>query len=497
MSRTKPIGWITAGTLICVAGVSIACRLKDGTQPPPPSASTAVPAPPEASWSEPAPYQPVEAREVASPPAPVPSVEPPRFEAPDVTAGTPAPPVPAPPGGDSELSSPPVPSTVTNVPSVGETTTPPPPTELPRPRVTDSSELIEPPSIRRASGESPPAPVEISTGREIEITAPTPEPPKVEPRRPRVVEEVIPAKAEVPATPPVRDLSPPVSAPPAYNPPTPAPSIPPLTPPVERVPEPRSMTYKVRVKGLSLQSIARQMLGNQNRWPEIDRLNPGLRGNLLVPVGTVLTLPADAQMEARLKVDFQFGEEEKAEVAGANRRAKMVRGKLPVSHLPLVRAKTVVEKERRTAMLLGTYSCTIDKSGNVVLPSEVLKQMKSTDQVLLTPGPDRCLWIMSEECAKCVLKRVEKTAVRDDVVRAFKRLYYAQTAKVDIDVEGSTNVPDKMIDYAGLSGELILVGVEDHFELWDAQRWQAYSMEKSVEEKPYGKKRSPFPTEDE
>ena len=29
MLRSKPIGWITAGTLFCVAGVALACRLRD------------------------------------------------------------------------------------------------------------------------------------------------------------------------------------------------------------------------------------------------------------------------------------------------------------------------------------------------------------------------------------------------------------------------------------------------------------------------------------
>src|SRR5438067_637023 len=33
MFRSKTIGWITALTLLCVAGVALACRLKDGNGP--------------------------------------------------------------------------------------------------------------------------------------------------------------------------------------------------------------------------------------------------------------------------------------------------------------------------------------------------------------------------------------------------------------------------------------------------------------------------------
>ena len=32
MLKSKPIGWITAVTLVCLAGVALACRLRDGKE---------------------------------------------------------------------------------------------------------------------------------------------------------------------------------------------------------------------------------------------------------------------------------------------------------------------------------------------------------------------------------------------------------------------------------------------------------------------------------
>jgi DNA-binding transcriptional regulator/RsmH inhibitor MraZ len=41
-----------------------------------------------------------------------------------------------------------------------------------------------------------------------------------------------------------------------------------------------------------------------------------------------------------------------------------------------------------------------------------------------------------------------------------------------------------LADYAGLGKEVVLIGIDDHFELWDAARWQRYSQHKDSSPKP-------------
>jgi MraZ protein len=35
-------------------------------------------------------------------------------------------------------------------------------------------------------------------------------------------------------------------------------------------------------------------------------------------------------------------------------------------------------------------------------------------------------------------------------------------------------IPDRLVQLAGLKHEVILLGVRDHLELWDAGRWEDY-----------------------
>jgi hypothetical protein len=53
--------------------------------------------------------------------------------------------------------------------------------------------------------------------------------------------------------------------------------------------------YRVPTDGLSLPTIARQLLGNERRWVEIYDLNPEVNASR-VPAGTELRLPPDARL---------------------------------------------------------------------------------------------------------------------------------------------------------------------------------------------------------
>ena len=92
---------------------------------------------------------------------------------------------------------------------------------------------------------------------------------------------------------------------------------------------------------------------------------------------------------------------------------------------------------------------------------------------------DRCLWLVSETGARRMLHRIEKAQVEDAEVQAFKRIYYSQTEKAVVDATGTMKVSEKLAGYAGLTGEVVLIGMDDHFELWDAARWNQYSRQKS------------------
>ena len=66
-------------------------------------------------------------------------------------------------------------------------------------------------------------------------------------------------------------------------------------------------------------------------------------------------------------------------------------------------------------------------------------------------------------------------------MRAFSRLFYARAQRVEVDNQGRVRVPPELCSLAGLTKEVVLVGVRDHLELWDAAAWHQYLSEKQMQ----------------
>ena len=58
------------------------------------------------------------------------------------------------------------------------------------------------------------------------------------------------------------------------------------------------------------------------------------------------------------------------------------------------------------------------------------------------------------------------------------RLFYARAQQVEVDRQGRIRVPTELAELTGLGKEAMLLGVQDHLELWAADRWKTYLSEK-------------------
>jgi MraZ protein len=269
-----------------------------------------------------------------------------------------------------------------------------------------------------------------------------------------------PPKVEVPAPTPLI-ISPPSVAPPAPVPPLADPLV---SAPAERAPavdvpgEPPLapnpgpvMKFKVSKVGETFKTLAKKMLGTAERWSDIHKLNPTLDADKAFAVGTTLSLPADA-------CNTEDGEVLRA--------------------LPTLRPRTQ-PKARAVLPLTGTFSLTLDANKGLTLPRAIQQQFGGCDTVLVSPGSDRCLWITNQAHLDRLQAKLDKSPAREADVRGFKRLYYAQTVKVGVK-EGRVQITDKLAQFASLGAEVVLVGIDDHFEVWDAARWRRYTETKKA-----------------
>jgi MraZ protein len=92
----------------------------------------------------------------------------------------------------------------------------------------------------------------------------------------------------------------------------------------------------------------------------------------------------------------------------------------------------------------------------------------------VTPGPDQCLWLFTQEELERLAAKLDQAPAADAEARVFRRLYFAQTEAVDVDRSGRILIPERLVQFAGLRHDVVLLGVRDHLEVWDQERWQQY-----------------------
>lgn len=131
-------------------------------------------------------------------------------------------------------------------------------------------------------------------------------------------------------------------------------------------------------------------------------------------------------------------------------------------------------------MLLGTFPMTVDAKARVTLPASFRKQMDKT--IVLVPYGDRVngftldgfqAWI------KALFNRGDEGF--NPRSRADIRLQTGITANsVEVDIDSAGRIALGKIDNArpgrrkklGLEGDVVVVGAYDHFEVWDAAKWE-------------------------
>ena len=155
--------------------------------------------------------------------------------------------------------------------------------------------------------------------------------------------------------------------------------------------------------------------------------------------------------------------------------AKPAGGAEPVTPLPVARPKANPAKAKALAPLNGAFTAKVS-GGAIALPAGALEQLGGIgQQLLVSPGPDTCLWITNQPHLDRLSERLESSPAAETDIRAFRRLYFAQVERARPGADGLLAVSARLLEFAGLTGDCVVVGIDDHFEVWDAGRWRDYS----------------------
>jgi len=92
----------------------------------------------------------------------------------------------------------------------------------------------------------------------------------------------------------------------------------------------------------------------------------------------------------------------------------------------------------------------------------------------MTAGYDKCIFLFPHDEWKRICAQVKRFSSMDARALDFRRIFYASVAEIRPDRQGRVPVPEHLRNYAGLDRDAVLIGVDDHMELWSRDNWRSF-----------------------
>jgi MraZ protein len=120
-------------------------------------------------------------------------------------------------------------------------------------------------------------------------------------------------------------------------------------------------------------------------------------------------------------------------------------------------------------MFLGEYDHNLDDKGRLAIPSRFREELG--DGVVITRGFERCLMGFPRTIWEQLAQRVSALSLGQGEARNLRRLLFSGAADVMLDRQGRILIPQNLREYAELGDQVIVAGLNTHFEIWATTRW--------------------------
>ena len=124
-------------------------------------------------------------------------------------------------------------------------------------------------------------------------------------------------------------------------------------------------------------------------------------------------------------------------------------------------------------VFFGEYQLNFTSPGRLVLPKKIRELIKG-NTFILTKGFDFCLSGFDRQDWEARSQDLFKNSLLDSDSLGKQRFLFSSITYLEIDEQGRFVIPRTLLTHAGLTGKAVVVGVGDHFEIWNPEKWNEY-----------------------
>ncbi|MCL8211267.1 Transcriptional regulator MraZ [Mesoplasma sp. JKS002658] len=123
-------------------------------------------------------------------------------------------------------------------------------------------------------------------------------------------------------------------------------------------------------------------------------------------------------------------------------------------------------------LLIGKYAHTIDDKSRLTIPSKIRNKMG--ESVYISKGFEGCLEVRTPEEFSKYTQNILNYKNTDPRSRMLSRQIFANSELMEIDKAGRIRISAEQIKIAGLNKDVYVIGVVDHWEIWDREKYDQY-----------------------
>ena len=130
-------------------------------------------------------------------------------------------------------------------------------------------------------------------------------------------------------------------------------------------------------------------------------------------------------------------------------------------------------------MFLGEVTHTIDEKNRLVLPAKFRAFINDPEDkkgffIVASPVPgEHCLRLYTKSGWKPVENKLRQEANKSKDPARYMRYFASRGEFVPVDAQSRLVVPQKLMDYAGLKKDVLMVGNVDWIEVWNVGEYRA------------------------
>lgn len=131
------------------------------------------------------------------------------------------------------------------------------------------------------------------------------------------------------------------------------------------------------------------------------------------------------------------------------------------------------------ACFVDEYERQLDERGRIILPSKLRDEINNTVYITQSTS-EKCLHLYTEEEWENISAKVNQLPTATDRnAAAFVRLFFGKATAVSVDKQGRVPISKRLLEFANLTKDVVLVGANTRLEIWDLQAWNEYQLQSS------------------